>query len=62
MITIRTAEDVQTTDTGVVLPRGTRGRILAYEPNHGKPFFLVDFGLATVVKIEANSRLVQLEK
>lgn len=50
----------QTAETGIILPAGSIGNVLAYQRGKTGAYWLVDFGLVTVINMPTNSPLVEI--
>jgi hypothetical protein len=60
MIKVKLTQTIQTQVTGIVLPAGLVGSIVHYQHDIKNPFYMVDFGLVTVLKFPANSLAIQI--
>lgn len=50
----------QTAETGIILPAGTVGHVLAYQRGTTGSYWVVDFGLMTVINLPTNSPMVEV--
>lgn len=50
----------KTTQTGITLPAGAIGTVLDYQRGKTGPYWVVDFGLVTVINMPLNSPLVEI--
>lgn len=50
----------QTAETGIILPAGTIGNVLAYQRGQTGSYWVVDFGLQSVINMPTNSPLVEI--
>lgn len=58
LLTVRAAVDLRAQITGIVIPAGTVGKILAAD----RDSLTIDFGLATVHRLPRDSKLVEVTK
>ncbi|GAB4446299.1 MAG: hypothetical protein Kow0031_28940 [Anaerolineae bacterium] len=58
-LTVRLTRSMRTTETGFIIPAGTVGRVLEYNPTTNK--FMVDFGIANYAQaIDPRSDVIEL--
>lgn len=50
----------KTAETGIILPAGTVGKVLAYQRGTTGAYWVVDFGLQSVINMPTNSPLVEI--
>jgi len=58
---VKLVSPAKTSQTGIILPAGSVGYVLAYQRSkNGGGYWVVDFGLMTVINLPVNSPLVSV--